>query len=663
MTRLLGTMLYVLLALPATRSLGAIQGDDCMGVDQTPTVISAAEIERSGVIRLTDLFRLMPDWHTISTDGYLWDVAPGAFALPEWDGLTLMIDGQPLGTSILGQSYLNAYPLDVGLIDSLVVFEGPVLCRGTFAGSGLVSIHTRREHAYGSAGASGALANETGDPGPFRYTDLDPPNIDRSGPVLSAFGAVSGRKWHARVAGKWDEHHVTDTRLLPRVRRLYKNYPPPRDFLGGRRADVKIESPAGEFTLTAEETRLEHFEFMPTVGSEVPLSLHWIRGGASGRERLYRAASFFFAGEYSLLRFGHYPSTPYLDLDWRERRGRVHGGVLIEAPLARFGAGFSAYGTWARGERPMVESEIRGNAWFFTMAAQPMPNLGLSAWGRIAREDTRAIRSAVANVTWSPFRALSARIGLSTVELPAHETANFFFWTDRGLAAPSFPDMTPAVPTSRRLARRISGSGGLHWSPVAAVSLSATATLAGFSRFPLVKHAPELVREVDIYLFDLVYFDVETMARPETSGRTHRLAFEAALRPFSSLTARLYYAYTVVHTRDEAFRVAWSAVPRHRGYASVTFAPFDRLSVHARISHESWSYWPDYQRVAGATNYFYTDRLPVLGLLDVAVTKRFWFDNVVASALVTNVLNRHFQRHPAGAAESISLLARVQIHF
>src|SRR5690606_1290231 len=110
----------------------------CIHSDPSPTRLSSDDVRFSGAIRLMDLLRLMPEWHTVSTDMYLWDVAPGVFSLPEWDPMTVMIDGQPLTATFLGTSYLNAFPLDISAVDSVDVFEGPVLCDGVFAPSGLI---------------------------------------------------------------------------------------------------------------------------------------------------------------------------------------------------------------------------------------------------------------------------------------------------------------------------------------------------------------------------------------------------------------------------------------------------------------------------------------------------------------------------------------------
>ena len=131
MKRRLWVLAIVLTAmLPALDATAA----ECHYADQTRTVLTGDDIERSGAIRLTDVFRLMPEWHTVSTDFYLWQSGPGIFSLPDWDGMMMMVDGQPLHATLLGISYLNAYPLDVGLIDSIEVYEGTFLGGCLFSG-------------------------------------------------------------------------------------------------------------------------------------------------------------------------------------------------------------------------------------------------------------------------------------------------------------------------------------------------------------------------------------------------------------------------------------------------------------------------------------------------------------------------------------------------
>ncbi len=633
---------------------------DCHFADQTRTVLTGDDIERSGAIRLTDIFRLMPEWHTVSTDFYLWQSGPGIFSLPDWDGMMMMVDGQPLHATLLGISYLNAYPLDVGLIDSIEVYEGPVLCEGIFAPSGLINIRTRLEDGNVSLGAFGAVANETRDPGPYRYTPLETENIDRSGPVYGGFGAVSGPHWHARAYGKADEHHVTGVMLRPRIRRLYGMGHPPRHFLDGGHVDVRFEQPF-RLSVMADQSHFEHFRYMPTFGSEIPFSTDWTRAGASGSAFLRSGMSFFFSGEYSYYQLYENPVTPEIPIDWRNERYSAQAGLSIHTDRLRVTTGFGHYSKRMRGERRLADPDVRGTTFFLTADASITPQVHGRFAGRFARETERPFRSLIASLDYRPFKGHTGRVSFSDVQMPMHQATPFFYWVESGFAIDSLQGLAPPVDLPRKPARRTSLSAGWHWNLWSIATLSAHGTVAWFDDFPIAGYDLGFVSDLTDPIREVAYFEVDTRVYPANSGRISRISVEATVTPISSLKATLYYGGTVTHDGDDPFRRAWQIIPRHRGYASITYSPMQRASVHVRISHESPSFWPEYASVEAPSDGRYPAELPILTLLDIAVTKRFWHDHVRLSALISNALDRRNQRHPAGGNESLALLARLQI--
>ncbi|HEX7071453.1 MAG TPA: hypothetical protein VF190_11635, partial [Rhodothermales bacterium] len=454
----------IVLALTVPSAVRAAGGSDCVSVDQTPTSLSGADIERSGAIRLGDLYRLLPEWHTVSTDLYLWDVAPGIFSLPEWDGRAIMIDGQPVSITILGYDYLNAVPLDVGQIDSVTVYEGPVLCGAVFAPSGLISIKTRREEPYLTVGASGAMANETGDPGPYRYTPYETVNIDRSGPKGAAFVALGDRRLQSRVSVVIDEHHVTDERLHPRVQRLYKGHPPARHFVRGSRVDWRVDDQRLTASLSVDRSRFHHFRFAPTFGSEIPLSTDWRRIGGSGVLRVTPAVSTYYSAEYAHFRQYPYPESPEIHVAWRDRRVQVQAGVLADLDRVRLGTGFSTFRNVVGAEQRMVDRVLAGNAWHFVGEVRPIDPVRVMAMARTAREEGRIVRSAMGSVDWTPFRGNTLRLDLSSVDLPPYRTVPLLYWGQRGFGTPNVPGLAPRFDLAAGHALRRSATIGWHAS-------------------------------------------------------------------------------------------------------------------------------------------------------------------------------------------------------
>ena len=47
------------------------------GVESGRRVVYAEDIERSGILRLSELFRLVDDWNITSVDDYVWQYSAG----------------------------------------------------------------------------------------------------------------------------------------------------------------------------------------------------------------------------------------------------------------------------------------------------------------------------------------------------------------------------------------------------------------------------------------------------------------------------------------------------------------------------------------------------------------------------------------------------------
>ena len=100
-----------------------------------------------------------------------------------------MLDGQRIDMKLFDMNNLNLLPVALDFVDSVEIVSLPRIHNGEFTNRGLIHIHTRRPTNGFFFRGSVIGGNETGDPGPYRYTGYYSPNVDAIGPDASlSFG-------------------------------------------------------------------------------------------------------------------------------------------------------------------------------------------------------------------------------------------------------------------------------------------------------------------------------------------------------------------------------------------------------------------------------------------------------------------------------------------
>src|SRR3954469_9758440 len=127
---------------------------------------------------------------------------------------TVRLDGQMIPAAIGGTWILDAIPVAMTQIDSIVVMTGPRIVdgRATFLGS--IELFTRRPIHGVSAIADYQHGDETGDPGPYRYTTRRNQNVEKLGPFTSGAAALAKSTWSIDVAARYASLNITDTNIV-----------------------------------------------------------------------------------------------------------------------------------------------------------------------------------------------------------------------------------------------------------------------------------------------------------------------------------------------------------------------------------------------------------------------------------------------------------------
>ena len=598
-------------------------------------VVTRAEIERAGIMRLGEVMRLARRWDVVTVDEYTWRAAAGALEPLEDDGWAVLLDGHELEPALLGVLALERLPVDPGALDSVVFTAAPALAAGAIRGRGLVELHTSRPRSGVSARARYSTGSETGDPGPFAFLPGAVPNRDRFGHDAALGLAYGGRRWHAAAGLGLGVHVATDPAIAARMTATGRF---PRIERTAPSLRAGYASAAGAHEALAGRSTLDDWLRVEAYGAEIPVRSTLDHAAAGGWVGLGGSRLRYRAGyERSQL-----ASTlgPLLELDHRVARAELavsrggvdrarRAGIAVVHRDTRVAGGLDdpttleirAFGAlaWRPGTAHRQELAISAGA----AGGEPVGGVTLTHRWLAGRFDDLVLRlgfdlpSPPGTGLWS----LAARGD------PWLGNAGVVSSIDSG--APRARQVSADLGWAHRVSPRLSLSGGLFYR----------AFRSGF-----------LARRELSFDTDLVAWrgPVELVAGRE--GQVGGISAGAELAVGSKASVITWYRARAVLSGGPAVRSAWSAHPVHAGGLDLRYAPVRGFELAGRA------------RVRGAIDraqYRGSGPLAAAGArtgaavtADLGAQKWLWARRIRAGLVARNIFDARDVTHPEGGGTS-----------
>ena len=201
-------------------------------------VLDRAAITAAGWHRVGDIAAALPPGAAASLDGFNYELRGsrlGFFQTTEVRATWLVrLDGQTMPMQLGGTWILDNIPVAMTQIDSIVIIEGPSLTDGRAALLGTIDLYTRRPRGMSIVGDY-QHGDESGDPGPYRYTPRTTPNVEKLGPFTSGALASGSATASLDFAARYSSLNVTDERIFSRT--------------GGFQSDVNASGGSGVATI------------------------------------------------------------------------------------------------------------------------------------------------------------------------------------------------------------------------------------------------------------------------------------------------------------------------------------------------------------------------------------------------------------------------------
>lgn len=622
---------------------------------QQRQLITRAELEAGGWTRVSELVFAARGLARTSVDGITVvgsaggsSPAAGTIGGP---ALTVLIDGGPMPVDLGDVPVLDLLPVSLAQVESVTVHRTPVVAAGRLAMHGLVHVHTRRP-ARAEASAAFYSGNEAGDPGPFSFTPRATPNVDNSGPFVTARLAHGGGGGDVDVSLRRWTDNLTDSRLM---RRYEAQVGPGAAELWVRQlgASARGGVNAGRWRhdLHGGAATLRGTFFLPLAEEDQSLRTTFTYAGVAGSRRAGDAGSIALGYRAGVARLeaepygSPLPSTfaharedadASLSASWNRRGLRIESGIVAtyrRAPLLSLRLPFDAASAESTAE-PAAGAPMRH---FDTTAAVGRARAGAF----VTVGDTAiALRPVLhAELAHGPFGwGGGALLTLAQVRPTYDVTLTAAVQSQpRGNVSWTAIDPSRFVPDGVRQVSR-----SLDLEAARTVARARLALGAGLRRADGWLLAARTERDAAVPVV------LHARSGHDALG-TAELRASADLPLGPRLTGGAAYRFITRTSGGEPSRIVAATIPRHLLDASVVVTPASDIRLRVALNLASRTAW---LRPDGSD-----ELVPAVTRLDLAVEKWLLRGRLRGQLVGRNLLNDAERYHPLGADFRLRIFA------
>jgi TonB-dependent Receptor Plug Domain. len=590
--------------------------------ERATSTIDRARIDAAGWNRLTELLEGATGWSLSSVDGFTFAASPdrlpaagiSAPGAPEW---LVLVDGQPVPTNVLGAHFLELLPISIAQIDSVRVTRGPSIVHGIAAPRGAIEIFSVRSRARFSGAASYQHGNETGDPGPYRYTALSSPNIERLGPFAQAYGAFSTKRVGVDVGAHFTSLNITDTILTNHFLPNGFGALPQQVWAAAATARARLDVLGGRHELLASVGRQSGLLFVPALQQAQSATITVPYVGLAGAAPAVGMWLDYIAAVSSIdvdQLASPLPSTIAHSRQRVEARIGVSDTIAGGRATVRVAGGALDWILTRAGSRTS-RTALTGSA---AISAGLAPRVSTEAELLLARSSARTVGSARVSVGIALDSATLVELRANVVQPLAELDGT---WIDRVLATPAASTLGQAVLSDFEVSGSVRRRLG-------------TATSALFVE--------------RITSWPLATRDSITLITPGTSDVHPAVLGGVRLRlvtkPVWRITARVEYAVTQRLSSDSAMRTAIESSLANDLQVALLAAIDPDFRLAAAVGLGDGTNW-----VALASPGQLPAVTPPLRRMDLSAEKWSWHRRIRLQLVLRNLFNQPERYHPFGA--------------
>ncbi len=630
-----------------------LSGQTIFGINERE-VLNSSDIKAAGIVNIAEIVTLSQNLFFSSTDGFMYKIGMEDNGSFQRQSFLIYIDGQKFDVNMFDMINLNHLPVSIEQIDSVEIYTQPMNYDGVFTEAGVIHFHTKKITKGLSFQFVHALVNETGDPGPYQFTEYASPNVDKFNYVVNASIGAAGNDWMFSTNIKTEDNFLTDPNIKSRV----------VSNLGG--SDLKIKYLSGMFNfffnvngneqhVLAGITDHKNFFFLEQYGNEIPTYQRFKHFGFNGSVKLDNNLSVSYQMKFSETGFDKIDNAFNLAFDFRTQN--YFGKMALDYSIDKL-----------KLQTAFVYDETVGIAAnnFSDNRFRFLKILGMAEY-RPTGSFTQIVSAGAVRYQSDHNLYLYMKNKLKVGKRNAVGTSFFFdrrsfdesmslwAWIGKGYASSVTEKLDyeslPAIVPSKNFAADIYFESKLSGRTFFNIS--------GFYR-----HAQNVLLEERNYQLNsgssVFHTRVEFIPDADIKFIGGRLFLK--FQPAERFSISLQYTYQTDLWGTEAYRSYRRAFPEHIASLSMNFNPVESFGIWAKAKYISQTEWSEYRYVGYQSDGFYDNVLTSKLLLELSLQKWFWERRIWTNIAFRNISNITEQYHPVGADLALRFLFQVHIY-
>lgn len=634
------------------------------GFAQNNSSISNQQLISSGINRLSGIYTLMNDWDAFTFDGYRWYASANGLSTLQSQNWILMLDGQPMEINFFSLNSVNILPLTINHIDSIVTVNHPKIVAGKFTSNGFINVRTLKPKNGLSITGRYTAGNETGDPGPYFFTEHRSSNVEEDGPNLSASIEYGSDNIWCRLSFYTEAFSATDTAMRKRNPQLDWEDFKGRRFSPSLQLGFNALNGIHNLFFGYSTSEIQSFHprtytsndliFINPAFKDYPVQMVFKHAGLNGNFNLTSNSQINYSIKISSNKL--YSTKPKLNnFDYLQTNYYSNLQYYNEGRINYFlGAGFdytklsTSYSTEKKG--------IGLTKTFGGIDFNLFENMISRAGTEILFTKNKTAFKGYLNNSWQHTNKLCFDLNLAAIQTFPEEKNDLWYWIENGYDVLDRMNVNYSFKGQREKEFKFTVDLDINYNLDPSLNFQTGIIYRNFNDF--------FIEEViGIYNPDSSFFNSFVIANTNSSGSAAGFSIRIYNKIISSLTHSLDYRFLTSASGDSSFKNEWKTIPAHKLNYAVTFNPFESFSLWANLtflSPVSWSYYP---KMAELSKGFYRNNLEERFILDLSIRKWFWNNRLRFNLLFKNILNNEHKYHPLGSKFNLSVFFTAELVF
>lgn len=617
-------------------------------------VLHDEDIKSAGIVNIAEIITLSQNIFFSSTDGFMYKLGMEDYGGFQRQSFLIYVDGQRFDINMFDMINLNHLPVSIEQIDSVEIYTQPMSYDGVFTETGVIHFHTKKITKGLSFQFVHALVNETGDPGPYQFTEYSSPNVDKFNYVLNANIGAAGNDWMFSTNVKSEDNFLTDRKIKSRVISMAGSSDSKIKYLSGM-FNFFFNVKGNEQHVIAGITDHKNFFFLEQYGNEIPTYQRFKHFGFNGSVKMNENLAVNYQLKFSEAGFDKIENAYEFAFDFRTQNYFGNFSIDYFYKNVRLRTAFVYDETVGIAANNFPDNRFRFLKIFGQAEYRPSENFRQTvSAGAVRLQTNHNLYLYLKNklrIKGNGFIGTSFFFDRKSFD----ENLSLWRWMSKGyesnvtesLDYETIPDFVASK----------SFAADLFYETK--VNKKLTLGITGFYR-----HAQNVLLEERNYQMTTGNYQFHTRVDfvPDADIKFGGGRFYLRFEPFKNFAVSAQYTYQNNFWGTEAYRSYRRVFPEHLASLTMNFKVAESFGIWARFKYISSTEWSEYRYVEYQSDGFYDNLLDQKLLFEISLQKWFWQKKIWTNLAFRNISNVNEQYHPVGADLALRFLFQVHIY-